>query len=582
MSLIRIGNINYGSARPYKALDDVEGFVYEENHATENARKLHEGELDVALIPVGAFAIHGAYVGLDFGIAVDGASHLLRLFSHSPVEQLETVYAYEDSSASILLLQLLARNFWRVSFRIVPRSRVLSPHELGPREGLMLRSGLYRPEHLTFQYQVDLLEKWVEMTRVPFVFLVWATRPGVLSGEQHQRLHELLFRAVKPYQHREAPGLEPTVLPGKREVILYFGEHELAALELLFQEAYLEHLLPEMNYQPLRLSLLDRRPRFRVEQRPIEHILASAAEGDRLTVRDGIRLAHEVEIADLGVACEARFAEGSAAKTLVQVFAAETDWLFRPQKVFQQVEKAAAAGIRHVYLPAPAGGEGELSRIEMVLASLKASFPITIEAFNASHIAQLGKAGGITLSETISRLITAGLDELPSDGGGMLIERVRKLRGSEQQDSSLWLQVMKWVHRFGARSSCSLEVGEEESWEERLLHLHKLRLLQDVNPGFRYLVVRPFSNLSSSGIREIIRAVLISRLFLDNVSALEVRGVGRESYVEITELSFGANRLRIESQMNTSTESLEALNALRHFGFEFELEPSQGTVEEVH
>ena len=179
--VIRVANTSYFSTSVYRKVRDVAGVEYQENSANENARKLNEEEVDVALIPVANFAQHGGYVGLDFGVACEGHSGLLTLFSHGEAKNLKTVYLYTSSNSSALLLQLLLKRRFGASARLVRTSRELRPNEIREDEGILVRHAWLRSYHQSFPHSYDLSGEWFEMTGQPYAFLVWATRPETLS-----------------------------------------------------------------------------------------------------------------------------------------------------------------------------------------------------------------------------------------------------------------------------------------------------------------------------------------------------------------------------------------------------------------
>ena len=75
-NMLRASGIPQLAGVPYKLLAGLDFVSYEESSPTENARKLNEREVDLALIPAVDYALHGGYVGLEFGTMRDVEQYL--------------------------------------------------------------------------------------------------------------------------------------------------------------------------------------------------------------------------------------------------------------------------------------------------------------------------------------------------------------------------------------------------------------------------------------------------------------------------------------------------------------------------
>jgi 2-iminoacetate synthase ThiH len=121
-----------------------------------------------------------------------------------------------------------------------------------------------------------------------------------------------------------------------------------------------------------------------------------------------------------------------------------------------------------------------------------------------------------------------------------------------------WINTVKWVHRYGGRSACSLTLSTLESWEDRLIHLHKVRSLQDENAGFATFAFRFATARSRTLDAETkLRGILLGRLFMGNVPI--VRAADREigAIRGLLGLSLGATDLEVDLK----TPEIEALPA---------------------
>ena len=194
----------------------------------------------------------------------------------------------------------------------------------------------------------------------------------------------------------------------------------------------------------------------------------------------------------------------------------------------------------------------------------------------------------------VSRLITAGLDLVSGSGGGLLLDGSRAindghstngghglgvdpLRRAAAQD---WLQTMRWVHRFGARSSCCMSAEPRLTWEQRMLHLSKLRSLQDEDPGIRYFYLESQHGIDSPADAETKHRVhMVSRIFLDNVPCFQESGIGVAAKTSLLGLAVGINEIRVNIDSKNEAETLatlQALTSLKTAGIEFHSRIEEG------
>ena len=82
------------------------------------------------------------------------------------------------------------------------------------------------------------------------------------------------------------------------------------------------------------------------------------------------------------------------------------------------------------------------------------------------------------------RLRAAGMDSLPGGGAEMLADRVRSKIAKAKCTSAEWLEVMRVAHRIGMRTTATMMFGTADTLEDRVLHMLKVRDLQDETGGF--------------------------------------------------------------------------------------------------
>jgi cyclic dehypoxanthinyl futalosine synthase len=167
--------------------------------------------------------------------------------------------------------------------------------------------------------------------------------------------------------------------------------------------------------------------------------------------------------------------------------------------------------------------------LDMVRA-IHEKFPeVHIHSFSAIEIDTLSKKNGVLLSALFRMFKQAGLNSLPGGGAEILVERVRKLISPAKISSDRWLEVMRTAHEESLKTTATMVFGHVETLEERILHLIRLRELQDATRGFRAFIPWSFvpqgtpgmSDIKPAGGDDYLKTVAISRLMLDNIDHIQ-------------------------------------------------------------
>lgn len=194
MPKIRAGAVSYLNTRPLVfgldqglSADRVE-LSYDVPSAV--ARRMAEGSLDLALLPVVELArIPGLVVVPGLAIGSLGNCRSVLLVARKPLADVKSVALDPESSTSNVLAAVLFAEAWGAKPEFVPGpldlTRALDEHDAVVRIG---DKALFEPlPRGTVQY--DLGGAWTARTTLPFVFAVWATRPGVVDREIYEALH---------------------------------------------------------------------------------------------------------------------------------------------------------------------------------------------------------------------------------------------------------------------------------------------------------------------------------------------------------------------------------------------------------
>ena len=85
----------------------------------------------------------------------------------------------------------------------------------------------------------------------------------------------------------------------------------------------------------------------------------------------------------------------------------------------------------------------------------------------------------------MTRLRDAGVDAIPGGGGEIIVDRVLDISAQKKTTSSEWLNVMRHAHRLGISTTATMMYGHVETIEERVVHMRRVREVQDETGCFR-------------------------------------------------------------------------------------------------
>ena len=169
--------------------------------------------------------------------------------------------------------------------------------------------------------------------------------------------------------------------------------------------------------------------------------------------------------------------------------------------------------------------EWDVNHYEQLFRTVKNRFPnIHIKSLSAVEIKHIAEVSGISPSDLLSRLHKSGLDSLPGGGAEILDDDVRDIICNGKESSDEYISIHHAAHLIGMPTNCTMLFGTIESVEQRIMHLCKLRDLQEITMGLQCFVPYPYlpdnsrlpeAQLSSAN--EILRMISISRLMLDNI-----------------------------------------------------------------
>jgi len=324
----------------------------------------------------------------------------------------------------------------------------------------------------------------------------------------------------------------------------------------------------------------------------MEQILEKRLKGGRLTLEDGVAL-YACDLLSLGQAAQKLtprllpnavtfVVDRNISYTNVCTIGcdfcafhcspgAPEAYILSQEEILGKVQELVDSGGTQVLIQGGIHPDLELDYyLEMVRAIHKKFPQVAIHSFSTIEMDVLSQKSGIALPELFRMFKEAGLNSLPGGGAEILVERVRQQISPKKISSDRWLEVMRTAHEAGLKTTATMVFGLRkrepqvsasvpgalgdglrsreqastqclspntvETKEERIIHLIKLRELQDRTHGFRAFIpwsFVPFEKGVShhfpkmvtdpfiSGGDDYLKTVAISRLMLDNFEHIQ-------------------------------------------------------------
>ena len=210
---IRIGAVNYLNTKPL--ICDLDLLAPNAELVLDVPSRLADmlatGELDVALIPVIEYFRAGSYsIVPDVAIATRGPVLSVTLFSRKPWAEVRRVALDAGSRTSAALTQILLRKRYGGHPEIVPLPLESNAEDADADAVLLIGDRAMRACLPGFAHAYDLGQEWYDWTGLPFVYAVWAVRPGVDLAGVDEALIEARRRGLARagrIAHEEAPRL---------------------------------------------------------------------------------------------------------------------------------------------------------------------------------------------------------------------------------------------------------------------------------------------------------------------------------------------------------------------------------------
>jgi cyclic dehypoxanthinyl futalosine synthase len=582
---IRLSAVSFLNARPItygleRALESNDRFELSFDLPSRCAERLAEGDADLGLIPVGAYATAADELRIVPGIAIasHGSVRTVLLVGEVPWADMQEIVLDGASRSSAMLLKLLCHDR-----RLTPRFREVAHDEVldaarGTTGALVIGdAGFAAAER--FAHVEDLGAAWHALTGLPFVYAVWAGRPDAVDAEAIATLQQSLdaglgARPLIARAHAEAHGGDPAIYEAylSQNIRYRLGSEELSGMAAFFARARSAGLIEGTPRARLYEGSAATQRTNGKAPRTVDALLSDAAAGGRLSPEEAIRLYLDAPVLELGAAADARrrmlhpddvvtyIIDRNVNYTNVCVTRCKFCNFYRPptnktdgyvlsrDELGKKFQETVDLGGVQILLQGGLNPNLPITWYEELFRWMKANFPLAIHGLSPEEIRYIAELEGMSIRAVIERLVAAGLDSIPGGGAEILDDEIRHAISPLKCTTDTWMEVMRQAHALGLRTTATMVFGFGEEPRHLINHLERLRAQQDQSAGFTAFICWPFQ---AEGTRlklrddttamRYLRLFALSRLYLDNFPGLQVSWPTMGPEVGQVGLRFGGN-----------------------------------------
>ena len=224
-------------------------------------------------------------------------------------------------------------------------------------------------------------------------------------------------------------------------------------------------------------------------------------------------------------------------------------WELSIDEMVEKVKSYDGNPITEVHIVGGVHPKMDIYFFEELLKKIKAHRPsLHIKGFTAVELDYMFRKAKLSRDEGLALLQKAGLDSLPGGGAEILDEEIRNQISGDKVDAEGWLDIHKKAHLLGMHSNATMLFGHVEKPEHRIMHMERLRNMQDETKGFNTFIPLKFRNhdnemshIPESSVIDDMKTYAMSRIYLDNFPHIKAYWpmLGREQ-AQLS-LSFGVN-----------------------------------------
>jgi chorismate dehydratase len=250
----RLGAVSYLNTKPLvRGLENrPDLFAVRFDVPSVCASLLHEGRVDLGLIPAIEY-LRGDYAIVpDIAIGSDGAVESVAVFTTRPIGQVRTLALDISSRTSVALTKILCAKYWGIAPAFTPAEPDVAAMLARADAALVIGDPALDIDPAQYAAtKLDLGEAWLALTGLPFVYAAWVGPPDAVDAEQVAVLQAARARGESEVADiardvslgdRQA---EQRALAYLRDTLRYgFGDREVAGLQRFYALAVELDLAP--------------------------------------------------------------------------------------------------------------------------------------------------------------------------------------------------------------------------------------------------------------------------------------------------------------------------------------------------
>jgi cyclic dehypoxanthinyl futalosine synthase len=220
------------------------------------------------------------------------------------------------------------------------------------------------------------------------------------------------------------------------------------------------------------------------------------------------------------------------------------------ETIYQKIQETIDLGGTGVLMQGGLHPDLKIEWYEDLFRGIKQRFRIHLHCLSAPEVLNIAEVSGLTLRETIRRLMDSGLDSIPGGGAEVLDDDVRRRISRLKCSTQEWFDVHRTAHQLGMRTTATMMFGCGETIEQRMSHLERVRNLQEETGGFTAFIPWTFQRANTALGRfvkeeatavEYLQTLAISRIYLDNFENVQSSWVTQGLKTCQLGLRFGGN-----------------------------------------
>ncbi len=220
------------------------------------------------------------------------------------------------------------------------------------------------------------------------------------------------------------------------------------------------------------------------------------------------------------------------------------------ETIYQKIQETIDLGGTGVLMQGGLHPDLKIDWYEDLFRGIKQRFRIHLHCLSAPEVVNIAEVSGLSLRDTIRRLMDAGLDSIPGGGAEILDDAVRQRISRLKCSVQEWVDVHRTAHQLGMRTTATMMFGCGETIEQRMNHLELVRNLQEETGGFTAFIPWTFQRANTSLGRfvkeeatavEYLQTLAISRVYLDNIENVQSSWVTQGLKTCQLGLRFGGN-----------------------------------------